>query len=82
MDADYYIRADGAGGRIPELLREEAPCCVFYAHWQGLNPHDGVGWEAFTQVVRRVRKFLGDRVVWMRPSDITERFHQASGDQP
>ncbi len=82
VDADYYITADGEGGRIPELLREGTPYCVFYAHWQGLNPHDGVGWEAFTQVVRRVRKFLGDRVVWMRPSDITERFHQTSGNQP
>lgn len=79
VDADYYITADGEGGRIPELLREGAPCCTFYAHWQGLNPHNGVGWEAFMRVVRRVQRFLGDRVVWMRPSDVVERFHTGRG---
>jgi hypothetical protein len=75
VDADYYITADGEGGRIVELLRAGAPYCAFYMHWQGVNPHDGVGWEAFTQVVRRVQTFLGDQVEWMRPSDLAERVH-------
>jgi hypothetical protein len=73
--ADYYISADGRSGRIVELVQAGAPCCVFYAHWQGLNPFNGVGWRAFTEVVTRVRRFLGDRVEWLRPSDITERYH-------
>jgi hypothetical protein len=75
VDADYYITADGARGRIPELVRAGTRHCVFYAHWQGLNPHNGVGWEPFTKVVQRVREHLGDEVVWMRPSDIVAQAH-------
>jgi len=69
VNADYYITADGQSGRIVERVRAGAPYCLFYAHWQGLNPGNGVGWQAFTQVVARVQKFLGDQVLWMRPSD-------------
>ncbi len=78
VDADYYITADGEAGRIVELVRSQAPYCLFYAHWQGLNPATGVGWEAFTQVVTRVRRFLGDQVVWVRPSELTDRAHRES----
>jgi hypothetical protein len=81
VSADYYITADGRSGRIVELVEAGASCCVFYAHWQGLNPHDGKGWQAFTDVVARVKRHLGDRVEWMRPSDITERHHAARGTQ-
>ncbi len=42
-----------------------------------MNPGNGVGWRAFTTVVERVRKHLRERVVWMRPSDITDRYHEA-----
>jgi len=28
---------------------------------------------------QRIREHLGDRVVWMRPSDITDRYHKAGG---
>lgn len=75
VNADYYITADGRAGRIVELVRAGAPYCLFYAHWQGLNPTNGVGWRAFTQVVERVRKLLGDQVVWMRPSQYTDLCH-------
>jgi len=73
VDADYYISADGESGRIVELVRAGAPYCLFYAHWQGLNPANGVGWEAFTRVIGRIQKFLRDRVVWMRPSACTDQ---------
>lgn len=71
VDPDYYITADGESGRIVELVRAQAPYCLFYAHWQGLNPENGVGWQAFTQVIRRVQRYLRDEVVWMRPSQYT-----------
>jgi hypothetical protein len=48
---------------IVELVRARAPYCLFYAHWQGLNPATGVGWDAFTGVVERVQKHLWDRMV-------------------
>ena len=80
VDADYYITADGSGGRIVDLLRQGAPCCVFYAHWQGVNPHNGVGWDAFVQVIRRVQRFLHDKVVWVRPSDLVSTWHDKKSE--
>jgi hypothetical protein len=73
VNADYYITADGRAGRIIDLVRASAPYVLFYAHWQGLNPVNGVGWKAFTQVVGRVKKYLGDQVEWLRPSELTQR---------
>jgi hypothetical protein len=72
VDADYYITADGESGRIVELVRAGAPYCLFYAHWQGLNPANGVGWDAFTRVIGRIQEHLRDRVIWMRPSEFTD----------
>jgi hypothetical protein len=73
VDADYYISADGQAGRIVDLVRAGAPYVLFYAHWQGLNPANGVGWEAFTRVVGRVQRYLGEQVEWLRPSEMTDR---------
>ncbi len=75
-DADYYISADGQRGRVVELVRSGAPYCIFYAHWQGLNPVNGLGWAAFVEVVRRVQRHLGDEVVWLRPSQYTAQLIQ------
>ncbi len=79
VNPDYYLTADGTGGIIVRHLEAGSPYCVWYAHWQGLNPAQGVGWRAFTTVVQRIREHLRDRVVWMRPSDITDRYHRAGG---
>jgi hypothetical protein len=73
---DYYIGDDGTTGRLVELVQAGAPHALFYAHWQGLNPAKGVGWEAFTQLVRRANRFLGDRVEWVRPSDLAARLQR------
>ena len=79
VDPDYYITADGKSGIIIRRVGAREPYCLWYSHWQGLNPAKGVGWPAFTTVVERIRKHLGDRVVWMRPSDITDRYQQSGG---
>jgi len=76
---DYYITEDGESGIIVNHVRNGAPYCIWYAHWQGLNPANGLGWRAFTTVVERIHKHLHDRVVWMRPSEITDRYHAAGG---
>jgi hypothetical protein len=76
VDPDYYITADGRAGRIVERADAGQPYCFFHAHWQGLNPDHGVGWAAFKLVVQRVRRFLSDRVVWMRPSEFTDSWHE------
>jgi hypothetical protein len=79
VNPDYYISADGKSGIIVRRVDTKAPYCVWYSHWQGLNPAKGVGWRAFTTVVERIRTHLADRVVWMRPSDVTHRYHQGGG---
>jgi len=75
--ADGYVAADGSAGRIVELVQAGERYCLFYAHWQGLNPANGAGWTAFTQVVRRVNTHLRDQIVWVRPSEYTERLHSS-----
>jgi hypothetical protein len=72
VDEDYYITANGQSGRIVDLVRAQAPYSMFYSHWQGLNPVNGVGWKAFTRVVQRVEKHLHEEVIWMRPSEFTD----------
>jgi hypothetical protein len=79
VDADYYVSADGRSGRIAELVEAGAPYCLFYMHWQGVNPASGVGWDAFRQVVERVQEHLAERTAWMRPSDYTARCHASVG---
>ena len=79
VDPDYYISEDGTAGIIIRHLQENAPYCMWYMHWQGLNPENGVGWEAFKTVNERIEKHLGDQVVWMRPSDIVTHYHDAGG---
>ena len=50
-----------------------------HMHWQGLNPEKGVGWEAFKTVTRRIDRYLSDKVIWMRPSDIVTAYHDSGG---
>ena len=76
---DYYITPDGKAGIIVDHIRQGAPYCIWYAHWQGLNPVNGVGWRAFTTVVERIQQHWRDHVVWMRPSEITDSYHAAGG---
>jgi hypothetical protein len=78
VDVDYYITADGQSGRIVDLVRANAPYCLFYSHWQGLNPVNGVGWQAFSQLVQRVQHYLHGDVTWMRPSEITDEIQLAT----
>lgn len=71
-DLDYYISADGQRGRLVELVRGGAPYVLFFGHWQGVNPANGLGWPVFTGLVERVQRHLKDEVVWMRPSAYTD----------
>jgi len=79
VNPDYYITRDGKAGIIVDHLRKGAPYCIWYAHWQGLNPGNGVGWSAFTTVVERIHRHLRHQVIWMRPSEITNNYHAAGG---
>ncbi len=75
VDPDYYITENGKSGILIRHLDNNSPYCMWYMHWQGVNPEKGVGWEAFKTVISRIREHLGDQVVWMRPGDIVTAFH-------
>jgi hypothetical protein len=79
VDPDYYITEDGKSGIILRHLVNNAPYCMWYMHWQGVNPEKGKGWEAFQTVTARIRKYLSEEVIWMRPSDIVTSYHDAGG---
>jgi hypothetical protein len=79
VDPDYYITEDGKTGIIVDHLEKGDPYCMWYMHWQGLNPEKGVGWEAFQTVIDRIENHLGDQVVWLRPSDMVTMYHDAGG---
>jgi len=79
VNPDYYITEDGKSGIIVTHLNNRAPYCLWYMHWQGLNPENGVGWDAFKIVIDRIEKHLDNKVIWMRPSDIVTRYHDTSG---
>jgi len=79
MAADYYITADGKSGVIVRSVKAGEPCCLWYCHWWTLNPVNGVGWGEFKKVIERIQTHLEGRVIWMRPSEITNRYHKAGG---
>ena len=79
VDPDYYITENGKSGIILRHLENNVPYCIWYMHWQGVNPEKGKGWEAFQTVTGRIRKHLSDKVMWMRPSDIVTSYHDAGG---
>ncbi len=79
VNPDYYISEDGKSGIILKHLEEHAPYCMWYMHWQGVNPEKGLGWAAFRTVINRIKTHLNDKVIWMRPSDIAVAYHDAGG---
>jgi hypothetical protein len=79
VNPDYYITEDGKSGIILKHIEDHAPYCMWYMHWQGLNPEKGVGWEAFKTVIKRIKRHLEGKIVWMRPSDIVNAYHK-TGD--
>lgn len=79
LNPDYYISEDGTTGMIIEHLQKGAPYAMWYMHWQGVNPGNGLGWEAFKTVTSRIEKHLIEEVVWMKPGEIARHYHDAGG---
>ena len=79
VDPDYYITEDGRSGIIISHLENNYPYCMWYMHWQGLNPEKGKGWEAFKTVTSRIQRHLKGKIAWMRPADIVTSYHDAGG---
>ncbi|HLF34146.1 MAG TPA: hypothetical protein VI583_07910 [Cyclobacteriaceae bacterium] len=79
VNPDYYISDDGKSGIIRRHLEAHDPYCMWYMHYQGVNPEKGLGWAAFKTVVGRIQTHLSDQVIWMRPSDVVTAYHDAGG---
>ena len=75
IDGDYYLTADGQGGRFAQLLALQSPTMVCYGHWQSLRPDHGLGWATLQEVARRVTAHHADRLVWLRPTEIAAYRH-------
>ncbi len=70
--ADYFISADGKSGRFIDLLNAGSPI-VFHAHGQTLYSNGAeIGFKSLQEVIRRTKKYIGDKVVWMKVSEFAE----------
>lgn len=70
--ADYFISADGKSGRFVDLASTNSPI-VFHAHGQTLYSNGTeIGFNSLKEVIRRTKKYLGDRVVWMKVSEFAD----------
>jgi hypothetical protein len=76
VDADKYITADLAGGRLPELIRDGSPV-IMCSHWQGfygLHDADRRGFRTLKTVVERLQALdpQGERTRWRTCSEIAD----------
>ncbi|KYH37479.1 MAG: hypothetical protein AYL29_007110 [Candidatus Bathyarchaeota archaeon B24] len=68
--ADYYITGDGKAGRLVELLNAGS-YVVFHTHWNSLWSNDARhGLAVMEEVLKRINTLIGDRVLWMKLSEI------------
>ena len=66
------LSSDGKRGRIVELIEAGQPL-VLLTHWQSVfgNGH-GVGLDALVEVIGRLNEVYGERIEWVRPSEIAK----------
>jgi hypothetical protein len=75
VDADHYITADLAGGRLPACIDAGEPA-VMISHWQGfygMHDDDRRGFNTFKSVVCRLKERdpEGERCRWRKCSEVT-----------
>lgn len=69
---DAMLSRDGKTGRIAELVQQNRPVTIL-THWQSLDSGGRFfGLHAFDRVLRRVSDRFGDRVVWMKFSELAK----------
>ena len=72
---DGYITEDGEGGRFPELIEQGTRTLIYFTHWGNIRPGGGAGFDAFQEVANRLMRHYGDRLAWMRPTEIAAYRH-------
>ncbi|MCB1078458.1 MAG: hypothetical protein KDM64_11590, partial [Verrucomicrobiae bacterium] len=67
---DRFITTDFLSGRLVEVIGSGEPA-AFLCHWPGLYCHGAeTGFRIFQGVVKRVNQAYGDRIRWMKLSEI------------
>lgn len=68
--ADGLLSRDGRRGRLVELLKQKVPL-VMVTHWQALFSNGSAsGLWGLEVLLERITRHLGDRVEWMRCSEL------------
>lgn len=67
---DKYLTADGCTGRMAKLFGDKS-CIVFHSHFQRLyGPEDRYGFMILEELLGRIDRVFGNRVIWMTPSEL------------
>jgi hypothetical protein len=67
---DALVTEDYQSGRLVEVINKGEPAC-FLSHWPGVYANGtGIAFEAFKGTVRRLNTGFGDRIRWMKVSEI------------
>jgi hypothetical protein len=68
--ADKYISADGKSGRLVEVMNAGS-YVAFHTHWNSLFSNGArIGMKVMREVFRRINALLGDRMQWMKFSEV------------
>ncbi len=68
--ADKYISSDGKTGRLVELFNAGS-YIAFHTHWNSLFSNGAkIGIKVMDEVFRRINLVLGDRIQWMKFSEV------------
>jgi len=68
--ADKYISADGMTGRLVEVLNAGS-YVAFHTHWNSLFSNGArIGMKVMREVFRRINALLGNRIQWMKFSEV------------
>jgi len=68
--ADKYVSADGKSGRLVEVL-DAGSYVAFHTHWNSLFSNGArIGMKVMREVFRRINSLLGDRIQWMKFSEV------------
>lgn len=71
--ADKWITLDGDGGRLVELFKNRA-CIIFHTHWYNVYDEDKFGLRVLNEVISRLKRNFGKKIIWMKCSEIARYF--------
>ncbi|MCD6231249.1 hypothetical protein J7K28_01290 [Candidatus Aerophobetes bacterium] len=70
---DQYISEDGEKGRLATLY-QCGSCLVFHHHWWRMIREEKLEFKILYEVTRRLRNVYGDKIRWMKVSEISRYF--------